>query len=60
MNMLPIEKIKSKLLKYELLCHKYVPMNLSFLDEFKKLALYNLHKYMKVGGIYFDDNVWIT
>ena len=58
-NLLPIEKIKKKLLKYELVyCSD--TSNIMNGKEFTHKALYYLNRYTKkAGGFHFDDNLWI-
>lgn len=59
-NLLPMEKIKRKLLKYELKYYNDVPTIMT-IKEFTTKGMYYLSRYTKkAGGFYFDDNLWIT
>jgi hypothetical protein len=49
--------IKSKLLKYELIHHRFIPQKM-YLDEFSKLALFSLNKYTIHNYKQYLDDIW--
>lgn len=57
-SIIPISKIKSKLLKYELKYIHNIDNNINF-EEFSKLALFYLNRYTnKIDKYKFDSNMW--